>query len=184
MATQQMAIAERDNTAKTEGELSISLSEMLGLLALCEETEDSEAAERLDADVQRNVQQAISDKLRRYQGFFSFCEAQSSQCDSEIDRLRARKKAIDGAKDRLHKYLARAMEVHGVTRLDAGTVVFSLRQGARSLQITDVEKLPYQYKEERIVTDIDKPALKRALEAGEPVEGAELTIGDPFVVVR
>jgi hypothetical protein len=184
MAAGQMAIAAEDRIQKTEGELSISLSEMLGLLAVCEEPEDSETSAKFSVDVQRNVQRAVSDKLQRYQGFFSFCEAQSGQCEAEIERLRARKKAIEGAKERLRKYLARAMDLHHVTRLDAGTVVFSLRPGARSLVVTDAEKIPYQFKEERIVTDIDKAALKRSLEAGESIDGAELVVGDPFIVVR
>ena len=126
---------------------------------------------------------AVADKLRRYQGFFSFCKAQSEQCEAEIERLQARKKAINGARDRLRKYLARAMDLHGVKRLDAGTVVFTLRAGGRSLQITDEEKIPYEYKEERIVVDIDKAGLKRAIEAGEVIDGAEVVIGDPVLLV-
>lgn len=183
MATAQLTAPEQE-TARTEGELSISLSEMLGLLGCLEEPEDSETGARMDQDVQRNVQRAIADKLQRYQGFFSFCEAQAEQCKSEMQRLQARKKAIDNAKERLRKYLARAMDMHGLTRLDAGTVVFSLREGVRSLSITDAEAIPFEYKTEEIVTSIDKAALKRALEAGVRIEGAELVTGDAFVTVR
>jgi hypothetical protein len=180
----EQATLEERAPAKVEGELSITLSEMLGLLGLCEETEDAEAVARLEHHVEENVRLAIADKLRKYQKFFSFCEAQAGECGAEIDRLRARKRALEGAKDRLRKYLAHAMEIHQVKRLDAGTVVFSLRAGARSLQINDEELIPFEYKTERIVVDLDKAALKRALEAGEVIDGAELVVGDPFVVVK
>lgn len=183
MATAQLTAPEQE-TARTEGELSISLSEMLGLLAVCEEPEDSETGAKFSADVHRNVQRAVADKLKRYQNFFSFCDAQADQCKSEIQRLQARKKAIDAAKERLRKYLARAMDMHCIQRLDAGTVVFSLRPGVSSLSITNEEAIPYDYKTEEIVTAIDKAALKRALEAGTKVEGAELVTGESFVVTR
>lgn len=192
MATAQLTAPEETtpetdrplHAARTEGELSISLSEMLGLLGCLEEPEDSETGAKFSADLHRNVQRATADKLQRYQGFFSFCDAQTDQCDSEISRMQARKKAIKGAKERLRRYLARAMDMHGLTRLDAGTVVFSLRPGVSSLSITNEEAIPFDYKTEEITVSIDKAALKRALEAGTTVAGAELVTGESFVVTR
>lgn len=166
------------------GELAITLHEMLDLLAQCEEPEDSETALALDDDVKANVAQAVSQKLRTYQRFFSFCDAQSSECDQEIKRLQARKSAIKGGKERLRKYLARAMNAHCITRLDAGTVVFTLMPPRTSLLVTDADAVPYQYKEEAIVVTIDEAAVKRALQAHEDVPGATLTVGEPFVTVR
>lgn len=188
MAAGQMAIAEQPvGTAqpRTEGELSISLSEMLGLLGTLEAEDESDSLAAFEGHVRDNVKMAVADKLRRYQGFFSFCEAQSGQCDAEIERLQNRKRAIVGAKERLRKYLARAMELHGVKRLDAGTVVFTLQPGRPSLPSDlDASKVPGEYLTEEIVCKIDRPALKRALEAGTQIEGVELTVGDPFIVAR
>ena len=181
-AQQEIIVPAQDE--KVEGELSISLSEMLGLLGTLEEDETSETGQRFDAAVRENVRLAVRDKLRKYQNFFSFCEAQSAECKMEVERLRLRQKAIDNAKDRLRKYLAGAMEYHNVRRLDAGTVVFSLVAGRESLQITDESKIPGEFIEERIVVDIDKDKVKRALKAGEPVDGAQLVTGDPYVVAR
>jgi hypothetical protein len=173
-----------DTAAPEYGQLAVTLHEMLDLLARCEEPEDSEEAARLDEDVKANVAHAVTQKLRRYQGFFSFCKAQKAECDSEISRLQARKKAIDGAYERLRKYLARAMNGHGIKRLDAGTVVFTLMPPKSSLFITDAEQVPYAFKQEEIVVTIDEAAVKRALQAHEEVPGATLTVGDPFVMVR
>lgn len=184
MAVEQLAIAPAREAEKPEGELSITLNEMLQLLQLCEEPEDSDRAAALDDDVKANVAQAISQKLRGYQRFFSFCEGQAEECKREIARLQTRKKTVEGAKDRLRKYLARAMNGHGIKRLDAGTVVFTLMPPKASVLVVDAEQVPYQYKEERIVCDIDSSAIRRALEAGEDVPGATLTVGEPFVMVR
>jgi|SRR5215469_437639 len=181
MAAGQMAIAEQ----RTEGELSISLSEMLGLLGTLEAEEQSDSLVAFEGHVRDNVKMAVADKLRRYQGFFSFCEAQTSQCTSEIERLQNRKRAIENAKERLRTYLARAMDLHGVKRLDAGTVVFSLQPGRPKLPSDiDESKIPGEYITEEIVCKIDRAALKRALEGGAQIEGIELTVGDPFVVAR
>jgi hypothetical protein len=181
--TEALVVAQPRQETET-GELSISLGEMLALLAQCEEPEDSDTAAALDADVQANVAQAIVQKLRRYQGFFSFCKAQVAECDQEIERLQARKQAIKGGKERLRKYLARAMARNRIRRLDAGTVVFTLMPGAKSLFVSDPEKIPYQFKTEKIVCDLDNAAIRRALDAEEKVDGAELIVGDPFVTVR
>jgi hypothetical protein len=185
MATAQLTAPEQET--RTEGELSISLSEMLGLLGCLEEPEDSETGAKFSADVHKNVQRAISDKLRRYQNFFSFCDAQTAECASEIKRMQARKKAIEGAKERLRKYLARAMDMHGIGSLNAGTVVFSLYPGAKRLNILNDAAIPFDYKSEEIVVTVDQARLKRALEAlqpGERIEGAELVTGESFVVTR
>ena len=182
---EQLAIAPaRERTEPEPGELSITLHEMLQLLQLCEEPEDSEQATALDDDVKTNVAQAVSQKLRGYQRFFSFCDATAAECDAEIKRLQSRKASIKSGKERLRKYLARAMANHGITRLDAGTVVFTLMPPRTSLLVTDAEQVPYQYKNEEIVVTIDEAAVKRALQAHEDVPGATLTVGEPFVTVR
>ena len=177
--TEQLTMA-----GKAEGELNISLNEMLVLLAQCEEPEDTDTAAILNDEIIGSVKQSISEKLRRYQGFFAFCDSQSNLCADEIERLRKRKQAIDNAKNRLRRYLAGAMDAYQIKRLDAGTCVFVLCPGRQSLEITDENKIPYEYKEERIITDIDKGALKRALEQGEQVDGARLATGEPFVQVK
>jgi DNA repair exonuclease SbcCD ATPase subunit len=183
--TEQLAIAPAPAPPADEpGELATTLHEMLSLLAQCEEPEDSEEAAALDEDVKQNVVQAVTQKLRRYQAFFSFCKAQTEECKAEIERLQARKKAIESGRDRLRKYLARAMNGHRIKRLDAGTVVFTLMPGACSLLITDAEQVPYAFKQEEIVVKIDDAAVKRALQAQEKVPGATLTVGEPFVTVR
>lgn len=182
---EQLAIAPaRERTEPEPGELAITLGEMLQLLQLCEEPEDSEQAAALDDDVKTNVAQAVSQKLRGYQRFFSFCDATAAECDAEIKRLQARKSSIKNGRERLRKYLARAMANHSITRLDAGTVVYTLMPPKPSVLVVDAEQVPYQYKEERIVCDIDSSAIRRALEAGEEVPGATLTVGEPFVMVR
>ena len=146
---------------------------------------ESDSSIAFEGHVRDNVQHAVADKLKRYQGFFSFCEAQSGQCEAEIERLQNRKKAINNAKERLRTYLARAMDLHGVKRLDAGTVVFSLQPGRPSLpKNIDETKLPGEYLTEEIVCRVDRAARKRALEAGEHIEGIELVVGDLFVVAR
>jgi hypothetical protein len=184
--TEQLTMA-----GKAEGELNISLNELLALenemhalLAQCEEPEDTDAAAILNDEIIGSVKQSISEKLRRYQRFFAFCDMHAQSCADEIERLRKRKQTIENAKNRLRRYLAGAMDAWQIKRLDAGTCVFVLMPGRPSLEITDAGKIPYAFQEERIVTEINKPALKLALEQGEEVEGARLAIGDPFVAVK
>lgn len=98
-------------------------------------------------------------------------EAFAEAADAEIKRLMALKKSAQGAAKRLKDNLAYGMEVMGYDKVDMGLHKLSFRSST-AVNITDEVRIPNQYI--KVETSIDKMALKKDLQAGMVIEGAEL----------
>lgn len=98
-------------------------------------------------------------------------EAFAEAADAEIKRLMALKKSAQGAAKRLKDNLAYGMEVMGYDKVDMGLHKLSFRNST-AVNITDEVRIPNQYI--KVETSIDKMALKKDLQAGMVIEGAEL----------
>lgn len=83
------------------------------------------------------------------------------------------KNAIERLKDNIEF----AMKELKVDEIQGSDMRFVLSKTVGSLNITDEELIPVEYKSEKTVTDIDKKALKATLSTGLQVPGAELIPG-------
>lgn len=102
------------------------------------------------------------------------------------EAARAKRKAGEGAIERLTKYLALCMTVANVEQIKRadGLFTISLCQGRSRLTIEDSEKLPVMLVDvvEQIKPRTDE--IKKLLEEGEEVPGAVLDYGENYVVIR
>lgn len=98
-------------------------------------------------------------------------EALSDAADAEIKRIQAIKKTATNSAKRLKEALAYGMEVMGVDKAEIGLNKLSFRSST-AVNITDEVRIPNQYI--KVETSIDKMALKKDLQAGLVIEGAEL----------
>lgn len=85
-------------------------------------------------------------------------------------------KQCDNVQDRLKNNIKFAMQEMGKTELVGNDIKFKLTPTSGSLQITDEEMVPVEFKSEKTVTEIDKKKLKEAAAKGE-VPGAKLEPG-------
>lgn len=81
------------------------------------------------------------------------------------------------AVSRLKENIKFAMMEMGIDEVRGSDVRFKLSKTSGTLEITDKELVPVEFKSEVITTEIDKKALKEALQKGEPIQGAELKEG-------
>lgn len=98
-------------------------------------------------------------------------DALAEAADAEIKRIQAIKKNATNSAKRLKEALAYGMEVMGMDRAEIGLNKLSFRTST-AVNITDEVRIPNQYI--KVETSIDKMALKRDLQAGMVIEGAEL----------
>ena len=91
--------------------------------------------------------------------------------DDEIKRLQALKKQKQGLVQRLKDNLLNAVNLFG--EFTVGTVTFGTRKSS-SVIVEDVNALPGEYKKVKVTETADKTAIKKALKAGEQIEGCSI----------
>lgn len=114
-------------------------------------------------------------------------EAVVKACKDEAARLKAVEQLAGGrilwAKERLREIMRR----RDTRKLEAGTFRVSLRKGSESAVPTEdivPSLLPEQFQRQINKVEINKDAIKRALKAGETVDGWILQRGPDSVSVK
>jgi len=98
-------------------------------------------------------------------------EAFNLNVDNEIKRLQAIKKRNNTLVDRLNNSLLDAVKLFG--DITCGTLTFTTRK-SESVIIEDEELICQDFKTQKLVTSIDKLAIKKAIKEGKEVAGAIL----------
>lgn len=120
---------------------------------------------------------AAVEKRDRFCAFLSHLEAQAELCRAEEKRIAERRRMFEALQERLESYAIRTMEDLGVKKLEGATSVLRLHGKPPSVLITDPAEIPARFIVEKIVRDPDKKAIKAAIDAGEDVPGATLSLG-------
>lgn len=88
-----------------------------------------------------------------------------------IEEYQRIKRTAENIEKRLKERMQWAMEVMGRDKVEVGLRKLSLRSST-AVNITDEVRIPNQYI--KVETSVDKMALKKDLQAGMVIEGAEL----------
>lgn len=147
------------------------LREMLGedfddetfLDTLDGETDALDIADRLIASMQDD--QALSDAAK-----------------SEAADISARAKRLAERADAKKRTLLMVLDATGEKKLERPRATISRRSGSMSVWIADEKSIPSQLCKTTVTPD--KTAIKKQLEAGEMVPGAELVRGADSITVR
>lgn len=127
--------------------------------------------------------ESLTTKVDNYANIFRKADAQLEAIDAEIKRLQTLKKTRQNAVKSLKEYILYAMDANGVTKIDGTLMKLSVRR-TKAVEIGDEEaltgmawqalsslKVPAWINFE---VKINKTELKRMLEEGEPIVGAEI----------
>lgn len=112
----------------------------------------------------------FKDKVQNCGYFIRNTEADITALDAEIDRLAARKAAMERRITSVKKYVQIAMETMTVEKLSYPEFDFRIQNNPPRVQITDEAKIPANYWKVKTTETIDKKAIK---DAGG-CEGAEI----------
>lgn len=141
-------------------------------LSLINEIEES------DGELSQEVQDALvinegqlKQKSISYLEVIKTKEAFNKNVDEEIKRLQAIKKRNNTLVNRLNSTLLDAVNLFG--EFEVGTLTFTTRK-SESVLIEDQEQISEDYKLNKVVTSVDKLAIKKAIKEGKEVKGATL----------
>lgn len=110
-------------------------------------------------------------KADGYIASISKYKAMVEAAGEEIKRLQAIKKTFENIEKRLKERLSQGMEVMGYDKIEMGLHKLSFRSST-AVNVTDESAIPSEYL--KVETSVDKMAVKKALQDGVEVAGAEL----------
>lgn len=135
----------------------------------------------IDAGTVERLESLKAERAAKLDGIGAYLKNLDSDIDAldaEIKNLQARKKVKENRKERLKTYTADflASEItdeNPKPRFESARVVLSLRS-SESVEITDESGIPAEFIKVKTTTEPDKTAIKKAIKAGESVNGAVL----------
>lgn len=109
-------------------------------------------------------------------------EAQAKGLDEYIGELGERHSRLARRQEAIRKMVLDILDAAGLPNFILPEATLTVRRGAQKVIVTDENAIPSDYTKTR--TEIDKTAIKRALEGGTIVPGAELSNSEPFLMIR
>ncbi|ENT0216229.1 siphovirus Gp157 family protein, partial [Neisseria gonorrhoeae] len=102
-------------------------------------------------------------------------EITEKMLEGHIRRMTGKLKAVKAQNQSLKDYLARNMQVAGITEIkaDDGTFKASFRK-SEAVVILDEAQIPAEFMREAVKTEPDKTAIRKAIESGRQVAGAKI----------
>ena len=120
---------------------------------------------------------ALTEKSNHICHFLADLGGEIDKFKAEEKRIDDRRKAMENKDKRIREYIKENMVRLELDKLTAGTFTITVAPSVGSLEITDAERIPAQYKTVETVTTIDKAAIKNALTHGVDIEGATIIPG-------
>lgn len=105
--------------------------------------------------------------------FIKNLTAEVEMFKAEEKNLKERRQAKEKKIERLKDYLTRSMELTGDKLLETPRVKLSFRKST-SVVVEDLDKLPEEYVKVKTEKSADKTALKKAIQGGAEIVGAEI----------
>lgn len=129
--------------------------------------------EEIDEQLQK-IQLAIEEKVSDGIAVIQELKGTADVMKSEIDRLTQRKKAIESRIERIKDYYLSELSAMDKKKIVTarGTMTIAKCGGKKPMRIDDENLIPQDFKVIRY--EVDKEALRNALEKGEEISGARL----------
>lgn len=125
------------------------------------------------ADTLESINEPFEEKIINTAYVIKNMGAQEEAIQSEIRRLNKRKQTLKNSQERLKNNVMEALQRTGKDKVDGDLFSVSLRNNPESVVITNEESIPEDYLQ--VEYKVSKTDLKKALQAGENIEGARLT---------
>lgn len=111
-------------------------------------------------------------------------EALVEAIDQQLKALADRKARLYRRQSTAKDAIGALLDAMGLKKLERPRATVSRRAGSMSVRITDEASIPSQLCTVKTTTSPDKAAIRRQIEAGEAVPGAELVRGEDGLLVR
>lgn len=156
-------------------ELNKDYAELSAMLEAAETPEEIEAIQ----NTLEMIDLSIEEKIENTAKYMVNVESDIQGLKTEIDRLTKIKKAKENAVERLKNNVEYVMKQKGIEKLEVGTFKAYYKK-SESVEITNLDVIPADYT--RVEIKADKVAIKKAIKAGETVDGAHIQTNMNFYI--
>jgi len=116
-------------------------------------------------------------KAVRVAAFARQLEAEAEAVKAAASQMEKRRKALESRARWLKGYVKTGMETLGLKKLSSAWFVLSVVQNPVTVDVYDETALPGEFKRQETLIQIDKTAIKAAIDAKRTVPGARLVNG-------
>lgn len=156
-------------------ELNKDYAELSAMLEAAETEEEIQAIQ----DTLEMINVSIEEKLENTGKFIKNTESDITGIKAEIERLTAMKKTKENFVERLKNNVEFALKEKGLETLTVGTFKAGYRK-SESVEIINLDVIPADFT--KVEIKADKTAIKKAIKAGETVEGAHIQTNMNFYI--
>lgn len=158
------------------------LYDLTGDYARLSESSDFNAEEI--ADTLEAIEGSIEDKVENILKAIKNEEAYAEALKEEAKSFSERAKTASNKAQAMKEYIVSALSAASITKLRAGTQQVTIRKPVDSVKIVDLDKLPVELVDYETVITPHTLDIKKKLQAGEKIEGAELQTGKPALLIK
>jgi len=119
------------------------------------------------------TEEQLQNKSVAYSFVIKQMDADIDIIDAEIKRLQAAKKQREKATEYLKERIKHAMDLFSIEEIKTPLVKINFRK-SESVEVENVNALPYAYKTVKVVETADKVAIKEAIKNGADIIGCRL----------
>lgn len=148
------------------------------LTAMLEAAETPEEVEEIQNTLEM-LDCSIEEKIENTAKYMVNVEADIQGIKAEIDRLNKVKKSKESTIETLKNNIEYSMKQKGIEKLEVGTFKAGYRK-SESVEIINLDVIPADFT--KVEIKADKTAIKKAIKAGEVVEGAEVRTNMNFYI--
>lgn len=155
--------------------LNKDYAELSAMLEAAETEEEIQAIQ----DTLEMINVSIEEKLENTGKFIKNTESDITGIKAEIERLTAMKKTKENFVERLKNNVEFALKEKGLETLTVGTFKAGYRK-SESVEIINLDVIPADFI--KVEIKADKTAIKKAIKAGETVDGAQIQTNMNFYI--
>lgn len=137
--------------------------------------ENGEISEEIDLSELEELQEARQVKLENIALYIKNLAVEASAIKEEENTLKDRRKRLESKCERLEAILINAMKQDGNKKITSPRFEAVLRDNKKT-EIRDASLIPEEFLNVKVEKTPDKTAIKKAIEAGQEVAGAEIII--------
>ncbi len=145
--------------------------------ALASYTENSEETQNISELVNM-----LNNKTESCVEYLKLLQDKSDLAKKRINELKEYKDIQDRKIENFKNYILMCLEFSGVEKIENGLSKIQIQKPRKKVNIIDESKLPIQFLE--YSPKVKKSELKKALELGELIDGAELVDGNKSLKIK
>lgn len=145
---------------------------------------DSDMDPEMIADTLEAIEWELEGKIENCLAVIKNELAYAESLKAESKKLTERAKASELRSERIKEYIASSLETAGKKSMKAGVHQVTVRAPSKSVEITDSSAIPAEFVEYETNIKPDKMAIKKQLEAGIEVPGAQIKTGKSSLLIK